>query len=158
MRVTSKHLRLLIDTNVWLDYFMRSGGAQGTCERLFEAAVEAEADLLVSPTTLKDVFYLIQRRFKRQDTLEGKTGTSYEPAAWACIEFMLEIATPSPLSLVECSMARTLHGKFGDYEDNLILATGESAQADYIVTSDNPLLARFPEACITPVRAIELLE
>lgn len=157
MRVSGGNLSLLIDTNVWVDYFMRSELDGGASERLLETAVRHDATILVCPTTLKDVFYLIPRRFKRQDAHDGKTGTSYEAVAWACIEHMLEIATPSPLGLFECAMARTLRGKFGDFEDNLVLASGESAKADYIITRDVKLLQRFPEACITPERALELL-
>ena len=70
---------------------------------------------------------------------------------------MLELATPSPLGLFECTLARSLRSKFKDYEDNLILASSESAKADYIVTRDGLLLQRFPESCITPERADELI-
>lgn len=157
MRVDGKDLRLLIDTNVWLDYFMRTDARGGECARLFETAVQQGATLLVCPTTVKDVFYLLPRRFRRQDTCEGTSIASYEAAAWGCVECMLDLATPSPLGLFECTLARTLRGKFPDYEDNLLLASGESAQADYLVTSDNLLLQRFPEVCITPTRAIDLM-
>ena len=157
MHVSNKNLSLLIDTNVWIDYFMRTEPDKGTSERLLEAAALNDIALLVCPTTLKDVFYLLPRRFKREDAAMGKQGGPYDAVAWACIERMLEVATPSPLGLFECTMARTLRGKFGDYEDNLVLSSGESAQADYIVTRDVELLRRFPEACITPERALELI-
>ena len=157
MRVSGKNLSLIIDTNVWIDYFMRSEVDAGASERLLEAAILSETTLLVCPTTLKDVFYILPRRFRQQDMREGKAGPSYEPVAWACVERILELATPTPLGLFECTMARSLRDKFGDLEDNLVLASGESAQADYIITRDAPLLQRFPEACITPDRALELI-
>lgn len=124
---------------------------------LFETAARQGATLLVCPTTVKDVFYLLPRHFRRQDTLEGTPIASYEAAAWGCVECMLDLAAPSPLGLFECALARTLRSKFPDYEDNLLLASGESAQIDYLVTNDNLLLQRFPEACITPTRAIGLM-
>lgn len=157
MRVSGKPMSLVIDTNVWVDYFLNNELDRGASKRLLECAVKNDVSLLVCPTTIKDVFYLLPRRFKRQDALEGKPETSYEPVAWACIESMLELATPSPLGLFECTLARSLRSKCKDYEDNLILASSESAKADYIVTRDGLLLQRFPEACITPERAIELI-
>lgn len=157
MRVSGKPMSLVIDTNVWVDYFLNNELDRGASKCLLECAVKNDVSLLVCPTTLKDVFYLLPRRFKRQDALEGKPETSYEPVAWACIESMLELAAPSPLWLFECTLARSLRSKFRDYEDNLILASSESAKADYIVTRDGPLLQRFPEACITPEHAIELI-
>lgn len=157
MRVSGTNLSLMVDTSVWIDYFMRSKLDNGASERLLEAAILNDTPLLVCPTTLKDVFYILPRRFRQQDTREGTAATSYEPAAWACIERILELAIPSPLGLFECTLARNLRNKFGDLEDNLILASGESAQADYIVTRDRPLLQRFPEVCVTPERALELI-
>lgn len=147
----------LIDTNVWMNYFLREDPTFEECKQLFQRAVEEDQPLLVSPTTLKDLFYLIPRCFRRLDAIDQKSSTSYTPAAWACVEFILEIATPSPLSIAECTMARMLRNQFGDFEDNLILATAESARADYIVTYDEDLIATFPEACIKPERALELM-
>lgn len=124
MRVSGKNLSLIIDTNVWIDYFMRSEVDAGASERLLEAAILSETTLLVCPTTLKDVFYILPRRFRQQDMREGKAGPSYEPVAWACVERILELATPTPLGLFECTMARSLRDKFGDLEDNLVLGIG----------------------------------
>lgn len=150
MRVSGKNLSLIIDTNVWIDYFMRSEVDAGASERLLEAAILSETTLLVCPTTLKDVFYILPRRFRQQDMREGKAGPSYEPVAWACVERILELATPTPLGLFECTMARSLRDKFGDLEDNLVLASGESAQADYIVTRDAPAAATLPRGMHHP--------
>lgn len=147
----------LIDTNVWMNYFLREGSTFEECRQLFQRAVENDRPLLVSPTTLKDLFYLIPRRFRRVDAFDQKSAASYTPAAWACVEFILEIATLSPLSITECTIAHMLRNQFSDFEDNLILATAQSARADYIVTYDERLIATFPEACIKPARALELM-
>ena len=114
MRVSGKPMSLAIDTNVWVDYFLNNELDRGASKRLLECTVKNDVSLLVCPTTIKDVFYLLPRRFKRQDALEGKPETSYEPVAWACIESMLELATPSPLGLFECTLARSLRSKFKD--------------------------------------------
>ena len=53
---------------------------------------------------------------------------------------------------------RMLRKKFPDFENGLIIAAAETADVDYIVTQDKALLAQVPEACITPARALELLD
>lgn len=158
MQLDPQRMKLSLDTNVWINYFLKEEPNYRDCAKLLETAIAVEANLFVAPTTLKDVFYLIPRCLRRQDVREGRADeASYAPAAWACVDFMLDIATPTPLSLAECSMARMLRTRFGDFEDNLLLATNETAQVDYIVTYDRPLLKQFPEVFVTPRRALELL-
>ena len=66
-----------------------------------------------------------------------------------------------PLSAACASAERYDMCKFrrdhGDFEDNLIIAAGERANVDYIVTSDRQLLSRLPAIAITPQRACELI-
>ena len=51
-----------------------------------------------------------------------------------------------------------MRNRFDDFEDNLVVAAANTANVDYIVTSDPKMLERMPEACITPKRALELLD
>ncbi len=146
---------LLLDTNVWLDYFMGEGPCVGEISRLIAHAQTSSLSLLYAPTTAKDLFYLIPRRLRMRG---GDDGVSYAPAAWACLERMMEVAAAAPLSFPECELARMLRKKFPDFEDNLIIAAAETADVDYIVTQDKVFLSQAPEACITPARAAELLD
>ncbi len=150
----TKIASLLLDTNVWLDYFMGEGPCLGEISQLIARGQTNALTLLYAPTTAKDLFYLIPRRLRLRG---GSDGVSYVPAARACLERMMEIAVAAPLSFPECELARMLNKKFPDFEDNLILAAAQAAQADFIVTQDKAFLAQAPEACITPARAIELL-
>lgn len=149
---------LLLDTNIWLDYFLAEGPHLAAIERLIELRAEVKITLMYAPTTAKDLFYLIPRRLRRIDANgAGNPPSTYAPAAWACIERLMEIAFASPLSFAECNLARMMRSSFGDFEDNLVVASGETAQADYVVTGDKAMLAAYPECCITPERAIEIL-
>ena len=40
---------------------------------------------------------------------------------------------------------------------NLIIASGDTADVDYVVTSDRRMLETMPEVCLTPARALELI-
>ena len=61
--IEAKHL--LVDTNVWLDYYLQEG-AFDEAKRLVELAEAGKIDLLYAPTTAKDVFYILPRRLARQ--------------------------------------------------------------------------------------------
>lgn len=179
MRVRS----LLLDTNVWLDYFLGEGPCVDAIKRLVRMGAQDRLALLYAPTTAKDLFYLIPRRLRRSvvamdapsaldssasSASRGRTDVgsvggaaaeemSLAPVAWACIDVMMDLAIAAPQSLAECELARMMKAKFGDFEDNLIIAAAETAKADYIVTSDKELLRLAPEICITPQRAVDLL-
>lgn len=112
-------------------------------------------DLLYAPTTAKDVFYILPRRLARRNA--NGINVSFASASWACIEHMMQVATASPLSLAECEMARMLGKRMPDLEDNLIIASGETADVDYVVTSDRRMLEAMPEVCLTPARALEMI-
>mgnify|MGYP000370236434 CR=1 FL=1 len=115
--------RLLVDTNVWLDYYLQEG-AFDEAKHLVELAEAEKIDLLYAPTTAKDVFYILPRRLARRNA--NGVNVSFAPASWACIEHMMQVATASPLSLAECEMARMLGKRMPDLEDNLIIASGET--------------------------------
>lgn len=150
--IEAKHL--LVDTNVWLDYYLQEG-AFDEARRLVELAVAGKIDLLYAPTTAKDVFYILPRRLARRNA--NGVNVSFALASWACIEHMMQVATASPLSLAECEMARMLGKRMPDLEDNLIIASGETADVDYVVTSDRRMLEAMPEVCLTPARALEMI-
>ena len=52
-------------------------------------------------------------------------------------------------------LTRMMRNRFDDFEDNLIVAAANTANVDYIVTSDRKMLEHMPEACITPKRALD---
>ena len=143
--IEAKHL--LVDTNVWLDYYLQEG-AFDEAKRLVELAEAGKIDLLYAPTTAKDVFYILPRRLARRNA--NGINVSFAP-------HMTQVATASPLSLAECEMARMLGKRMPDLEDNLIIASGETADVDYVVTSDRRMLEAMPEVCLTPARAVEMI-
>lgn len=153
-----KPSRLVIDTNVWLYYFL---GRQPECEasrNLFLICQAQEIALLYTPTTLKDFFYLLPRQMRR-DALAAHQDAevSYLPAAWSCVEVMSQIATAVSQGQAECTLARGLRGSHNDLEDNLLVAAAETAKADYIVTYDRGLIHDYAPVCLTPEQALALV-
>ena len=148
----------LVDTNVWIDYFMASEPHYKAVLSFFEAVDQRGGTLLYAPTTLKDVFFLIPRILRREATASGELEeVSFDPAAWTCVRTMTEIAVAAPLSLPECDLAWMLRTTHGDLEDNLVIAAAETCNADYVISYDRAMLEHFSPACITPEQANKLL-
>lgn len=156
-------LSLLLDTNVWMDHYLARPQSDNPATNLLMRAASCEhVNLLYAPTTAKDVFFLLERTLKamaRHESAalpEGAAEAARE-AAWACVDNMSELAVAAPIDESELWIARKFRRDHGDFEDNLIIAAGERANADYIVTSDRQLLAHLPAIAITPQRACELI-
>lgn len=148
----------LVDTNIWIYYFMASKPHYKAILSFFETIDRRGGTLLYAPTTLKDVFFLIPRILRREAHANGHLEeTSFAPVAWACVRAMTEVAVAAPLSLPECNLAWMLRTKHGDLEDNLIIAAAETCNADYVVSYDRDMLEHFSPACITPEQASQLL-
>ena len=149
---------LLLDTNVWLDYYLDSKGSGGRAAELIERCADRGIELLYAPTSAKDLFYLIPRRLRRMCPEGAGDSPSFLPVAWGCVSHMMELACAAPLSQAECGVARMMRGRFDDLEDNLLVASAGAAHADFVVTCDRRLLRRMPEACVSPARACELID
>lgn len=153
------HDLLLVDTNVWVGYFLSEEPHSEEVHHFFSDAQERGVTLAYTPATIKDVFYTIPRRLRLAAQREGgDTNVSFLPAAWACVRKMTEIAVAASQSLAECDMAWMLRNTHGDFEDNLLMATAETCNADYVVTYDRKLLERFAPACATPGQVLRLLK
>lgn len=60
----SHQISLLIDTNVWMDYYDASRTGSKAAFELINNALEHGAELVYTVPSSKDVFYLIGRAYK----------------------------------------------------------------------------------------------
>lgn len=147
-------VRYLLDTNIWLYYFLGENAYKHEIMDLIASGQDDGVDILFTPTTAKDLFYVLPRALRRAGAIGPDETMS--SIAWGCLERMFELATPAPQSAAECHIARTLRSTIPDFEDAMIIAAAETAGADYIVTLDKELLRDMPEVCVDPARAREL--
>lgn len=151
--MTRRHLNLLVDTNVWLDHFLgrkESGKALG----MLRKASESEDVVATAPSIIKDAFYLTCSILKHRAADYGESSEAAAKAineiGWACISTMQELSIVIPQGFGEHLEAVALRDDNKDYEDNLLLATAQSAKIDYIITSDLGLLKNKIVPAITP--------
>ena len=152
---------LLVDTNVWLD--MEFGERGGWPTEFLIAARLADARMGIAAHSLKDVYYLIQRRIKLDDQRQGgvdpqRSASAARIAAWAVVEHILEVAEVVGSDYMDAHLAMKHRRVHDDYEDDLIIAAAMRMKADLLVTSDQALIKHAPIAALTPQDATHWLE
>lgn len=154
---------IVIDTNVWLDYYLGfREGNRDACE-LLTVANRAGVNLLCAVTTTKDLFYLIAADFKRDwrrrhdGQLDENGIATARETAWACLKHLECVATAVGCDQSDIWLARAQRVLHDNFEDNLVIAAAQRAHADCLVTNDQELLRRSPVAALSCRDAIAYL-
>lgn len=157
--------RLLLDTNVLLDY---CDGSRPRCHEavcLISTAVKYGHELLVSPTSLKDVFFILERTLKQRArgadpsrVLTEQTSNAINQVVWSYLESVCEWVTPVGIDMGDIWMARKHKAVHRDFEDNLVVAAALRAGADFLVTNDARLMLESQANAVTPATAIAIIE
>lgn len=157
-----KRMSLLLDTNVWLDYFIAKRAGHADAVRLIGEACRKDVALLCTALILKDVYYLLGVAFKReQRALSGPlspgSAAAVNEAIWGCIRCMNDMATVVGSDASDVWLAMKLRPVHGDLEDNLVAAAVKRAEASYLVTGDERLIKHAPVAVLAPAEALALI-
>ena len=95
-------LKLLIDTNVWMDYFSGRSDRTANVVHLIEIADASERiALFASSLSVKDVSYLVSAAIKQEcrrktGSLSANAIAAADETAWACVRQMRELAIIAP--------------------------------------------------------------
>lgn len=159
----SLQLSMLLDTNVWLDYYLPWRGGHATAKRLIERALEDNRIVAYAVSAAKDVYYLVAAEHKRVERAEaGSLSESAARAAtitaWGCVNNMQAIACAVPLDHTDAWMASKQRALHGDFEDDLVIAAAMRGKVDYLVTNDEELLRHCPVAALSVTDMYKLLE
>ncbi len=158
----AKRQLILLDTNIWLDYFDESRPGFQSAVDLVEYAQNAGIDLLIAPTSCKDFYYQCAYAIKRDARASGAELTAQlsmaaEEFAWGCVQSIFEMATVVSMGYVDMQMSRSVHKLHRDFEDNLIVAVAMRCGASYLVTSDRRLAANSPIPTLNAGQALAML-
>ncbi len=161
--LTPKPLKLLIDTNVWLDNYLGFRQGHDDARQMLLLAYKKGCTLLYPTACAKDVYYLIVQSLKHLERKEHGELTDSESKAidelaWGCVTNMREVATAVGMDQSDLWMAAKLRPLIGDLEDALVLASGMRVDADYLVTSDKKLLSKAAVATLTVEDMTRLLQ
>ena len=159
----ARRFSLLLDASVWIDYYLGYRPLHKQACELVRLAVKLDADMLYAATSSKDLFFLIAADFKREyrrahaGVLDAGGAASADAMAWGCLDHLTENAVAVGCDLPDIWLARKQRPLHADYEDNLIVAAAQRAQADLLVTSDERLLRHCPVAALDIPDAIAAL-
>ena len=156
-------MRVLVDTNVWLDQFLPGRPHAKESRRFVDRAVEADVDLAYAAGSLKDVFHLVDHETKRlvreeRGALSQSDASAAQEYAWGCIEAIQDLASPVGMDLIDIRKASIWRRPNADFEDNLVRAAAERLEADLVVTWDKGMLAKSFVPTVTPADALGEME
>ncbi|HEY9873437.1 MAG TPA: PIN domain-containing protein [Candidatus Obscuribacterales bacterium] len=134
-------MRVLLDTNVILDFLLEREPFISDAETVFEAIQSQQIVGYVTATTLTDIFYIVRRETR-----------SIDRARQAVIETLTAMEVcPVDGSILETAIASNI----SDFEDAVQLACAIANNLDAIITRD---VRGFAEATLPILSAGELLE
>lgn len=145
--MTRENPIMLIDTNVWIDYYDGERTGHRSATSLIIAAFNKRISIVYAPTSIKDLFYIIGAMLKEdarrhEDDLREESALAIQEVAWGCVEHMADIATAVSIGEPQIWLARHYKPRHGDFEDNLVLAAVEASSVDYFVTNDRGLMGK----------------
>lgn len=114
-------MKVLVDTNVWLDILAQREPFCAFSKGAIMACINDDHSVYVVATSLKDIFYLMERALGNAKAYEA-------------IEDVLRIATVATVDELVCCSA--LHHERPDYEDGIIAASAIAEKADCILSRD----------------------
>ncbi len=134
-------MKLLLDTNVILDYLGVNDGFQEDAESLIEYAITGDLIELVSASAITDIYYVARKHFK-----DGKK------AVELIRDLRVYIKT---LPVTDDDIGKAIDRGWKDFEDAVQYSVAESNDVDFIITRN---VADFEETAIPVVSPKEFLE
>ena len=139
-------MKILLDSNVAIDVILQN-------EPFYESASiviglsKGGVDLFVSASTVTDIYYIVSRAMKSKKI------------AMSLLKKLL--VNVNVAAVTENEIRQAVNLDWGDFEDAVQYAAGESLAVDYIVTRNvkdftlSPIKAVTPEQCINLITDIE---
>ena len=82
-------MSVLVDTNVWLDVLLHRQPFEALSRAMLMACIDDDIPLHVVSTSIKDIFYIMERAHNADD-------------AYRAVESVLTLAAVSPVDAVVC--------------------------------------------------------
>lgn len=155
--------KVMLDTNVVVDYLMGREPGCSDCAKLIAMHAICKCAVYIAALTLKDAYYLVSMQLKRMERkasgcLSEEMARAANDVAWSCVRQLVESTIVLPTGRAESLHALVFRSVHDDFEDDLVVATARSAGVDYLVSNDQRLVKHAPIACLTSSDAVALLE
>ena len=132
-------MKILVDANIALDVLLQRHPFYISGTQVLGLS-KGGVEVFISASTVTDIFYIIQKEHKNKST------------ALSLLKYLLSIVDIAAVSRDEIYRAIDLN--WGDFEDAVQYAVGESILVDYIVTRN---ITDFSSATLPVISPDELL-
>ena len=136
-------MRVLVDTNVLIDYFGAQEQFYQDSVKLKAAAFFGDIDLWAASHSFTDVFYILNKEHKSR-AIQDMFLSSKE---------FLNICSVAPEDIYGSAQE-----KWSDFEDCLIHHCALKVKAEYLITRDAQGFTHAQIPCFTPAELFEKLE
>lgn len=119
--------RLLLDTNILLDYAVPDRPHSDAAAVLMQIGAAERADIFVTPGSLKDLYYIATKNIG-------------ESTARQYVEVFLDLFKVLSVGQETCELA--VHSDEPDFEDGLVRAVAGINGIDFIITRDRAAFQR----------------
>jgi predicted nucleic acid-binding protein len=134
--------KILLDTNIIVDYYDESRQAHATSKQAVDSAFKAGCEVCVAATSCKDVYFLLSKVLG-------------ESAARNCIQsifFTMELLPVDNRTAYE-----GFHSSEPDFEDGIVRACVEINRVDFLVTRDKDAFKGIKAQKVSPIEMTALL-
>ena len=157
-------LKILVDTNVWFDYFLARSDCHKAAAQFLACGMEREdVALFIASLSLKDLACQLSNQMKLDARRAGRevdasVASAAREVSWACVRNVLEKALVAPVGHTEVLNAFAYRRIHNDLEDDLILGALDAIEGDYLMTHDAALARHTGDLCITAEEGLQLLQ
>lgn len=134
-------MKVLLDTNIVLDYLGANQGFTEDAEKVFELASRRNDIKLVSSSAITDIVYVLRRAVKDRDIVKRK---------YASFRKRISI-----LAVTEQDIDRAFDRDWKDFEDAVQYTVAESNGVDCIITSNKNDFEEQQIPCYLPQEFID---
>ena len=124
-------MRILIDTNVFLDFFLERENQFEDAETVFKNCFKQHHQIFITSMSLRDIGYAIQRT-----THDHKKAKEFQISTYQICSKVIGISSDDAIE--------SLYSEVNDYEDSLQVEAAKREMLDLIIT-DNVKDFRFAD-------------
>lgn len=146
---------IVLDTNVWMDFYLNRENKSRVVINLMDAIEEHGSMIATTDGICKDTFYLLWSELKSPDERDSvevspeSVSASAKESAWGCIRDITRHSINIPGTSSDPMRAITLRDIHDDFEDDLLIAVCEYNDVRMIVSSDKKLQSHSPIKCMS---------
>ena len=137
--------RVLLDTNILLDYLDARRAEHSVARELVHAALGAGMALAAAASSYKDMYYILRRSLKDEVDARG------------LIRGLIECVPITAVDLRAADLAPAIASNEPDFEDGLVRQVAEREHLVAIVTRDNAAFIASSVPSFDPREFLELL-